>query len=76
MTGSRIKSAQKAIDRSLDAHSEYVLDTSEFHEVHERLAALEARRTPQETPNGPTLKRRTESGKDNDDDRPTLKRQP
>lgn len=79
MTDSRIRAAQKEIQTELAPRREYVLDTSEFQNVKARLQALQDR---QEAANGggePTLRRRTsgqgdEKEKDEDSERPRLKR--
>src|SRR6195256_6011118 len=44
MTDSRIKTAQNEIQKILVAKPEYVVNTSEFNDVHERLAMLHNRR--------------------------------
>jgi predicted Zn-dependent protease len=59
MTNDRIHAAQKEIQNELLPQAEYVLDTSEFHEVHDRLARLEDRRRISQSPYLPVLKRRT-----------------
>jgi len=82
MTGDRIRRAQKEIQEDLKPLPEYVLDTSEFHDVRDRLAMLERRRKGDYTDEvRPVLKRRTpahvDSGADSTsggDERPTLKR--
>ncbi len=76
MTHDRIKAAQAEIQDDLASRQEYVLDTSEFHDVHDRLYKLENRRRGEpKTDLFPTLKRRPGSaGSDDSDDRPTLKR--
>jgi predicted Zn-dependent protease len=75
MTSDRIKRAQKEIQRDLDPQPEYVLDTSEFHEVRARLQMLQARKTGKIEPNLPALRRRAQgSSMDGEDGRPTLKR--
>jgi beta-barrel assembly-enhancing protease len=79
MTSDRIKRAQKAIGDELEPLPEYVLDTSEFHDVQGRLQMLERRRKGDfRNDSVPTLKRRTpvDAGGDTSsgDDRPTLKR--
>jgi predicted Zn-dependent protease len=81
MTNDRIQHAQKEIQNVLESRPEYVLDTSEFHDVHDRLAKLENRykRDQKKDDNAPTLKRRHADpvdgkGDPDDDDRPTLKR--
>jgi predicted Zn-dependent protease len=72
-TNDRIKKAQEEIQDELEARPEYVLDTSEFHDVHDRLAKLQNRRSNQnQDESKPTLRRRTP--RDVDDERPTLKR--
>jgi predicted Zn-dependent protease len=73
-TGDRIKRAQQEIQTELEARPEYVLDTSEFQDVHSHLSMLENRRGNEtHDENRPTLRRRT-SHPDGDDERPTLKR--
>lgn len=81
MTRDRIKAAQKEI-QGLEAEPQYVLDTSEFHEVCDRLTTIENRRKGADrNPNVPVLRRRAsgkvdaEGNATNDgDDRPVLKR--
>jgi beta-barrel assembly-enhancing protease len=80
-TPDRIEKSQKEIAQILPARAQYVVTTSEFDDVKERLAVLENRRKlvdPKET-NRPSLRRASagdKNGQDNknDDDRPTLKR--
>ncbi|HTP35273.1 MAG TPA: M48 family metallopeptidase [Candidatus Acidoferrales bacterium] len=87
MTEDRIKAAQENIQENLKIRPEYILDTSEFHNVRARLAMLENRRKPEvKDPNRPTLRRSPGSGNPTDadsddkspkpdqDERPTLKR--
>ena len=89
-TGERITKAQKNIGEMLEAKPEYVVTTSEFNQVKERLTLLAGRRKvdPQD-PNRPRLKKapggqipsdgsdKDSKGKPTDDDeRPTLKRRP
>ena len=81
-TSDRIEKSQQEIAQILPARAEYIVTTSEFEDVKERLAALENRHKlidPEERKK-PTL-RRASSGADkssqdskNDDGRPTLKR--
>jgi len=81
-TPDRIEKSQQEIAQILPARAEYIVTTSEFEDVKERLAALENRHKlidPEERKK-PTL-RRASSGADkssqdskNDDGRPTLKR--
>ena len=82
-TADRISKSEDEISRILPAREQYITTTSEFDVVKARLAALENRRKvldPQE--NKPSLRRKTEQGKDgkqpgdDGDDRPTLKRRP
>jgi predicted Zn-dependent protease len=87
--GSRIRKTQKHIDELLPNKPEYVVSTSEFLEVKERLFALTRRsKEAREDPNRPRLRRTTSGGTiptedsegdaggegDEEDDRPTLKR--
>ena len=58
MTNDRIHHAQKEIQNELKPQSEYVLDTSEFHDVHDRLARIEERRRGNQNPYLPVLRRR------------------
>jgi predicted Zn-dependent protease len=74
MTNDRIQAAQKEIQDELVARPEYVLDTSEFHAVKERLQQIENRRKGIDTNStAPALRRRGTETKDSDD-RPSLKR--
>ena len=60
MTGDRIRHAQKEIQTEFKALPDYVVDTSEFHEVRDRLARIQARRKGQEQNEYlPVLRRRT-----------------
>jgi predicted Zn-dependent protease len=76
MTNDRIRSAQKEIQTEFKALPEYVLDSSEFHEVHDRLARIENRRKGQERNEYfPVLRRRTPAtAASTEDQRPTIKR--
>ena len=81
MTGDRIRAAQKAIQQDLTAEPVYVVDTSEFHNVRERLAMIQNRRVLLEQPNHPILRKRprekvdqTSQADRGEDERPTLKR--
>lgn len=91
-TDDRIVKSQKEIADILKAKPEYVVTTSEFNDVKGRLAMLENQRRPDKTaddPNKPTLRRNPNSNapiedetdpskksKDDDSDRPVLKRRP
>lgn len=84
-TGDRIETAQKNIAEILKMKPEYVVTTSEFDDVKERILLLASRRkaTP-EDPNRPRLRKAPGSGpvededgkkpKESQDERPTLKR--
>jgi len=88
-TDNRIKNAQNEIQKILEAKPEYVVNTSEFNDVKNRLAMLHNRRKvdQKEDPNRPRLRRAPGSGtgpidededgkkpKTDQDERPTLKR--
>lgn len=86
-TGERIVKAQKNIEELLKARPEYVVTTSEFEDVKNRILMLSSRRraTP-EDPNRPSLRRAPGSNEpigaegddkkktEDPDERPTLKR--
>jgi predicted Zn-dependent protease len=90
MTDDRIQSAQKNIQNYLKAKPEYVLTTSEFNDVKNRLSAMHNRRKLDDKDvNKPQLRRTPGSGtgpvdadengktpKSDEDERPTLKRRP
>ena len=90
LTDDRITAAQKNIETILKAKPEYVLNTSEFNEVKARLLAMHNhRKVDDKDLNKPTLRRTPGSGtgpvdadedgkkpKDDQDERPTLKRRP
>ncbi|MGQ9917872.1 MAG: M48 family metallopeptidase [Bryobacteraceae bacterium] len=85
-TADRIEEAQKNISELLKGRPEYVITTSEFEEVRERVIAMSNRRRlgPNDDPNRPTLKRAPGAGtepvegdkkkSEDPDERPTLKR--
>jgi hypothetical protein len=88
-TDDRIVAAQKNIQELLKARPEYVVTTSEFNDVKNRLAMLHNRRKVDDSKdsNRPRLRKAPGSGTDpgvgssgsgssGDDDRPTLKRRP
>lgn len=58
MTASRIKAAQKMMQRRLDPRPEYVVDTSEFQNIRGRLVRYEDIATPRWRGDGPVLRRR------------------
>jgi predicted Zn-dependent protease len=88
MTDDRIKDSQKNIQSLLDPKPEYVVTTSEFNGVKDRLLALHNRRKPddEKDANRPRLRRLPGTGTDpvdadgdkkpreDEDERPTLKR--
>jgi len=88
MTDNRIKSAQDEIQKILAPKPEYVVSTSEFSDVKNRLSMLHNRRkVDNEDPSRPKLRRAPSSGngpvdenedgtkpKTDQDERPTLKR--
>jgi len=78
MDADRIQKTEKEIARILPDKPEYVVSTSEYRDMRDRLLRIEGR--SKSVPPGvhPTLQRRTQDGKPDDesgkDDRPTLKR--
>jgi beta-barrel assembly-enhancing protease len=73
MTGERIKRAQQEIASMLPPKAEYVDDTSEFHDIRQRLARdVEEHRPDSGGP--PRLVRRDRKEKDKDDGGPVLRR--
>ena len=92
MNADRIKAAQDEIRKYLPGRDEYVLNTSEFEDVKQRLASLENGRRlggSKHDSSRPVLRRSTSSGsgstagtddgstaEQKDDGRPTLKRNP
>ena len=85
--GSRIRKTQKTIEQILPGKPEYVVNTSEFLQVKERLEQLTLRRKETtDDPNKPRLRRTSsggtiptddidvESTEEEEDERPTLKR--
>lgn len=86
-SGERIRNTQNEIATILPARAEYVVSTSEFDFVKERLRQLQSTTQAQEADSDkPTLRKRTEkeaekkkdktTKTEDDDDRPTLKRRP
>jgi predicted Zn-dependent protease len=55
MDGDRIQNAEKEIQKILPARTEYVVNTSEYHDMRQRVFTIEARRKPDEPDNRPTL---------------------
>ena len=89
-TDDRIKAAQKNIQEILVSKPEYVITTSEFNDVKNRMLAMHNRRKIETAdPNKPSLRRTAGSGtapidadedgktpKADEDERPTLKKRP
>lgn len=85
-TPDRIENTQKEIARILPAKREYLVTTSEFDSVKNRLRNIMFKTKAQDNaPGKPTLRTKTEQSKkqpngndpnSTDDDRPTLKRRP
>ena len=74
-TPDRIEKTQKEIATILPPRTQYKLDTSDFETVKARLAVLENRhKIDGHQQNRPTLRRVAHSGKDDEGERPTLKR--
>jgi beta-barrel assembly-enhancing protease len=55
MDSNRIQSAEKEIQEILPARAEYVVTTSEYHDMRQRVFAIEAHRKPDEPDNRPHL---------------------
>ena len=60
LTKDRIRRAQKELETDLKARPQYVLDTSEFHDVQSRLDAFEKRRKVIYVVDLPKLRQRTQ----------------
>lgn len=88
VTGERIERTQKNIEQLLAAQPQYIVTTSNFRDVKEKLEQAEKSRTLNaKSDSGPTLRRRPADaipaeggaeagGKTDDDERPTLRRRP
>jgi beta-barrel assembly-enhancing protease len=72
MDGDRIDKTQKEIQKILPDKQEYVVTTSEYRNMRERLIAQEAGRKGATT--GPQLRVPAKTGSDDPNDRPTIKR--
>ena len=55
MDGDRIQNAEKEIQKILPARTEYVVNTSEYHDMRQRVFSIQARRKPDEPDNRPHL---------------------
>ena len=77
MTDDRIKSAQKEIADYFPNRSDYIVDTSEFQQVRERVAEIcNRRRIDNGKVNLPVLHKRGDGPDPHDDGRPTLRTHP
>jgi hypothetical protein len=75
MSSDRINKTEEEIQRILPAKPEYVVTTSEYRDVRERLIARDAAGKSNAKDGRPVLRVRPGDGKvDDPDDRPTLKR--
>ncbi|SPF40266.1 Peptidase M48, Ste24p [Candidatus Sulfopaludibacter sp. SbA4] len=78
MDADRIDRTQKEIQRILPSKPEYVVTTSEYHDVRARLIAAQNRRKSDENDGRPRLRVAPGSGQpgqqDDKDERPTIKR--
>lgn len=61
----RLQKAQKEIEEILPARNEYVVNTSEYHAMRQRVFAMEARKKPEQQDNRPRLIRPLENGHEN-----------
>jgi len=79
-TKERVQRAQEEIAEILPARPEYVVTSSEFDRVKQRLALLMVGRTPEEKEKKPTLRKRDQEKDDQEkkeeDKPPVLKRRP
>ena len=62
MDRDRIQKTQKEIQEILPARAEYVVNTSEYHDMRQRVFSLEARRKPEQPDNRPRLIKPLEGG--------------
>jgi predicted Zn-dependent protease len=79
MDAQRIDNTQKEIQRILPGKPEYVVSTSEYHDMRERLIESQSRRQAGDTDGRPRLRVAPGTGKTDDqgsdkDDRPTIRR--
>ena len=73
MDADRIAAAQKEIDRILPSRQQYVVTTSDYKALRDRVMGLEGRRKANAGDQKPTLRVNPGAGSD-DDGRPTIKR--
>jgi predicted Zn-dependent protease len=78
MDSDRIQKTEKEIDRILPGRDEYIINTSEYREMRERLIRIEGRRKSPDKSGQPQLLKRPGDGQSdedsNKDDRPTIRR--
>jgi predicted Zn-dependent protease len=76
MDADRIAATQREIDRILPSRGQYVITTSEYKSMRERVMALEGRRKSDPRDQKPTLRVNPGAGSGDSDDngRPTIKR--
>jgi beta-barrel assembly-enhancing protease len=79
MDAQRIDNTQKEIQRILPSKPEYVVSTSEYHDLRERLIESQSHRKSNDTDGRPHLRIAPGTGKPDDpesdkDDRPTIRR--
>ena len=79
MDADRIQRTQKEIDRILPDKQEYVVSTSEYRDMRERLIGLNSRRKKDDKDGRPTLRRAsgnaaTPEEKQDPEERPTIRR--
>jgi predicted Zn-dependent protease len=72
--GTRIKSTQTSLQELLPRQPEYIVSTSEFEELRQSLRAKVNQRKIGPAQTAPTLRRRSDPGGAESDERPTLKR--
>jgi predicted Zn-dependent protease len=65
MDSERIQKAQKEIEEILPARDQYVVNTSDYHTMRQRVFAMEARKKPEQQDNRPRLIRPLENGHEN-----------
>ena len=74
MDADRIANTQQEIQRILPSRAEYVVTTSEYKQMRDRVMALEGRRKADAKDDKPTLRVNPGANSGSGDDRPTIKR--
>ena len=74
MDADRIQKTEKEIGKILADRPEYVVNTSDYREMRDRLLRLEGRRKGDPADGRPQLQRRTPDSKADEDSRPTIRR--